>query len=113
MNASFCDPSRTLTGRKTHIAIPGVPREEQKITGEITAGQWGEVMLELREQEMDSKSVMPYPSESVDEVEGFQDDKADEGNNQSSSSEGETQEGRQEKESPAVENEADGETELE
>ena len=61
-----------LVARKfaTHIPIPGRPKDEQKITGEITVVEWNEVMMALREQEEHVKSIQPSPSESVPEVEG-------------------------------------------
>jgi hypothetical protein len=34
----------------THINVPGVPMNEQKITGEITMDQWNEVISELQQQ---------------------------------------------------------------
>ncbi|KAG7356076.1 core-2/I-branching enzyme [Nitzschia inconspicua] len=60
-----------LVARKfsTHLPIPGVPKEEVKMTGEITVGQWNEVMSELHREEADAETVLPYASESVQEVE--------------------------------------------
>lgn len=60
-----------LVARKfsTYLPIPGVPKEEQKITGEITVGQWSQVMSELHREEADARTVLPFASESVQEVE--------------------------------------------
>ena len=35
----------------THINVPGVPMNEQKITGEISIDQWNEVIQELQQQD--------------------------------------------------------------
>jgi hypothetical protein len=60
-----------LVARKfaTHIPIPGLPKDEQSRTGEISLAEWKEVMMALHEQEVNAKTVQPYPSESVQEVE--------------------------------------------
>lgn len=60
-----------LVARKfsPHLPLPGVQKEKLKCTGEITIGQWNEVMSELHREEADAQSVLPYASESVQEVE--------------------------------------------
>ena len=59
-----------LMARKfaTHISVPGIPSNEQKITGEISIEQWFSVIKEIKYEEEEAKKV-PAPIPPISEGE--------------------------------------------